>query len=104
MFRMENVEFLWLNNNNLCSLPSEIAHLAKLEVLYVRLSKRFDRDLTKNDGVQVDNNQITSLPPELGLLTNLKELYVRHSRQTDCNLTLRRVLSGRPQPAHVAAS
>jgi Leucine-rich repeat (LRR) protein len=40
LFRMKNVKRLWLFNNNLCSLPSEIAHLATLEMLIVRLSKR----------------------------------------------------------------
>jgi Leucine-rich repeat (LRR) protein len=29
LFRMKNVTHLWLNNNNLCSLPSDIAHLPK---------------------------------------------------------------------------
>jgi hypothetical protein len=53
---------------------------------------------------QVIDNQLESLPPELGLLTNLKILNVRQSRQMDLDLTLRRVLSGRRQPAHVAAS
>ncbi len=48
LFRMKNVKQLWLNNNNLCSLPSEIAHLATLERLYVRFSKGLDRDLTKS--------------------------------------------------------
>ena len=51
LFRMKNLKRLDLDHNKLCSLPSEIAHLAALEVLYVRLSKRFDRDLTKNHGV-----------------------------------------------------
>jgi hypothetical protein len=41
LFRMKNVKQLWLNNN-LCSLPRAIAHLAKLEELDVRLSKRLD--------------------------------------------------------------
>jgi hypothetical protein len=48
LFRMTNVKTLWLHNNNLCSLPSEIALLAKLERLNVRLLKRLDRDLTKS--------------------------------------------------------
>jgi Leucine-rich repeat (LRR) protein len=39
LFRMKNLKTLDLSNNKLCSLPSEIAHLATLEVLYVRLSK-----------------------------------------------------------------
>ena len=106
LFRMKNVRVLWLGNNNLCSLslPSEIAQLATLERLNVRLLKRLDHDLTKAMLFQVNSNQLTSLPPELGLLTNLKSLYVRHSRQMDLELTLRRVLSGPQQPAHIAPS
>jgi Leucine-rich repeat (LRR) protein len=40
LFRMKNVKTLNLNVNNLCSLPSGIAHLVKLEKLGVRLPKR----------------------------------------------------------------
>ena len=35
LFRMKNLKQLHLYNNNLCSLPSEIARLAVLEALYV---------------------------------------------------------------------
>jgi Leucine-rich repeat (LRR) protein len=38
LFRMKNVKTLYLHDNNLCSLPSEIAHLATLERLDVRFS------------------------------------------------------------------
>ena len=48
LFRMKNLKRLYVDNNNLCSLPSEIALLAKLERLNVRLLKRLDRDLTKS--------------------------------------------------------
>jgi hypothetical protein len=48
LFRMKSVKELWLNGNKLCSLPSDIALLTKLEWLYVRFSKRSDRDLTKS--------------------------------------------------------
>jgi Leucine-rich repeat (LRR) protein len=85
LFRMKSVKQLYLYNNNLCSLPSEIAHLAKLEALFVRLSKRFDRDLIAL--FQVYDNQLTCLPPELFLLTNLKRLYVRLSRLINLDLT-----------------
>jgi Leucine-rich repeat (LRR) protein len=37
LFRMKNLKRLSLSCNNLCSLPSEIAHLSTLERLYVRL-------------------------------------------------------------------
>jgi Leucine-rich repeat (LRR) protein len=40
LFRMKNVKSLFFHDNYLCSLPSKIAHLATLEELYVRLSKR----------------------------------------------------------------
>jgi hypothetical protein len=48
LFRMKNVKTLFLDNNYLCSLPSEIALMTTLERLIVRLSKRLDRDLTKS--------------------------------------------------------
>jgi hypothetical protein len=48
LLRMKNVKSLYLSTNNLCSLPSEIAQLATLDRLYMRLSKRLDRDLTKS--------------------------------------------------------
>jgi hypothetical protein len=35
LFRMKSVKHLWLYNNNLCSLPSEISHLTTLETLKV---------------------------------------------------------------------
>jgi hypothetical protein len=47
LFRMKNLRRLDLSFNKLCSLPSEIAHLTTLEQLWVRLSKRLDRDLTQ---------------------------------------------------------
>jgi hypothetical protein len=105
LFRMENLKQLSLHDNNLCSLPSEIAHLTTLEELMVRLSKRLDRELTECHVVlQVGVNQLKSLPPELGLLTDLKSLIVRHSRQMDLDLIMRHVFSGRRQPDHVAPS
>jgi hypothetical protein len=91
LFCMKNVKQLFLYNNKLCSLPSEIAHLATLEGLIVRLSERLDRDLTESHVVfQVNGNQLTSLPCELGLLINLTWLDVRHWRQADRDLTVLR--------------
>jgi hypothetical protein len=37
LFRMTNLQQLHVYDNNLCSLPSEIARLAVLEALFVRL-------------------------------------------------------------------
>jgi hypothetical protein len=47
LFRMKNLKTLSLSNNNLCSLPSDIAHLAMLERINVRYSRQMDRNLTR---------------------------------------------------------
>jgi Leucine-rich repeat (LRR) protein len=39
LFQMKNVKQLYLYDNNLGSLPSEIAQLTVLEELFVRLSR-----------------------------------------------------------------
>ncbi len=57
LFGMKNVKQLALSFNNLCSLPSEFAHLAALEWLYVRFSKRLDHDLTKSHVVPGSSGQ-----------------------------------------------
>jgi hypothetical protein len=48
LFCMKTLKQLQLYINKLCSLPSEIARMTTLEKLFVRLSKRFDRDLTNS--------------------------------------------------------
>ncbi len=104
LFRMKNLKKMYVSDNKLCSLPSEIAQLTALEELWVRLAKRLARDLTSSHVVfQVGGNQLASLPPELGLLTSLKLLNVRHSRQMDLDLMHLSCFSGLRQPAHVAA-
>jgi Leucine-rich repeat (LRR) protein len=87
LFRLKNLKTVFLANNNLCLLPSEITHLAMLHTLIVRLSRRSDHDLTTGTLFQVNRNQLTSLPHELGLLTNLKTFDVRHLWQIDRDLT-----------------
>jgi hypothetical protein len=49
LFCMKNLNTIWLNDNKLCSLPSDIALLTKLEWLYVRFRfwKRLDGHLTR---------------------------------------------------------
>jgi hypothetical protein len=106
LFHMKNVTTLNLFNNKLCSLPSEIAHLATLEVLFVRLSKRLDRDLTESHAVFLGHEQpahISSARARSADQSQKAQCAVVKAH-TDRDLTLRLVLSGRLQPAHVAAS
>jgi hypothetical protein len=42
LFRMKNVKDLWLDGNNLCSLPSDIALMTTLEWLAVWRLKRLE--------------------------------------------------------------
>jgi hypothetical protein len=50
LFRMKNLKILSLFNNNICSLPSDIAQLTTLEKLEVRLSifEAIWRDLNRH--------------------------------------------------------
>jgi hypothetical protein len=88
LFHMKN-KFLYLANNKLCSLPSEISHLATLKELWVRLPlpERSGAIWPQAQCFQVNSNQLTSLPPELGLLTKLDSLDVRLSEQMGHDLT-----------------
>ena len=76
-----NITELYLDNNNLSSLPKEIGLLTKLETLYLNnnnlssLPKEIGL-LTKLETLYLDNNNLSSLPKEIGLLTKLRYLYL----------------------------
>jgi len=55
---LNNLKVLYLDNNQLTSLPIEIGNLTSLQTLYL------------------GGNQLTSLPKEIGNLTSLQELYL----------------------------
>ncbi|KAI7896237.1 uncharacterized protein EV154DRAFT_476604 [Mucor mucedo] len=58
---LRNLTSLQIQNNHLCTLPSEIWRLTNLQLL------------------NVGHNRLSDLPIEIGLLSNLKELYVHHN-------------------------
>lgn len=58
LFSFTFLQNLYLNHNQLSSIPPEIASLKQLELL------------------DLSGNGLLSIPPELGMLTNLKELYL----------------------------
>jgi hypothetical protein len=58
LWRLSNLQELYLENNQLSQLPPEIGQLTNLQALHL------------------DNNKLSQLPPELWQLTNLQELYL----------------------------
>ena len=58
IIELNNLQRLYLHNNQLTTILSEIGQLTNLQTLYL------------------DNNQLTTIPSEIGQLTNLQSLYL----------------------------
>jgi Leucine-rich repeat (LRR) protein len=101
LFPMKNLKTVDLSGNELCSLPSDIALLTKLEWLYVRFSKRSDRDLTKSHVVS-GPRQPARVSSARTRAADQSQGALRAALETDgLDLTLRRVLSAPQQPAEI---
>src|SRR5205814_1253404 len=61
LWRLSNLQELWLSNNQLSQLPPEVGQLSNLQKL------------------DLDNNQLDEIPPEIGQLTNLQELWLSNN-------------------------
>ena len=78
---------LYLNGNQLTSLPAEIWQLTSLEVLFLNGNQLTSvpaeiGQLTSLQQLYLDGNELTSLPAEIGQLTSLTVLDLRHNRLT----------------------
>ena len=65
-----NLQWFYLNNNQITSIPSEIGQLINLQLLLL------------------DNNQITSIPSEFGQLINLQQLNLCDNQITEIPLEI----------------
>ena len=76
---LSNLDKLYLNNNQLTSLPKEIGNLTSLQTLYLGDNQLTSLpgeigNLTSLQRLDLYNNQLTSLPKEIGNLTSLYRL------------------------------
>lgn len=79
--KLTRLQKLWLSNNNLTSLPSELSQVTALEELQIAHNKldHLPAELAKLKLLQqltVEDNLISELPVQFGLMTSLKELIV----------------------------
>ncbi|HAN19571.1 MAG: hypothetical protein A2X13_14995 [Bacteroidetes bacterium GWC2_33_15] len=83
--RLQNLKVLDLGNNQIKSLPVELFELEKLETIY--LSNNFIETIPKNienlkrlKFLYLDNNLIEELPSEFGRLKSLEHLYICNNK------------------------
>ncbi|MEH2241428.1 COR domain-containing protein [Nostoc sp.] len=83
--QLSNLRTLDLSTNQLSSLPLEISQLSKLTTLFLRNNKLTSLppeigQLSNLTTLYLDNNQLSSLPPEFSQLSNLTTLYLDNNQ------------------------
>ena len=81
------IQTLWLDNNNLTSLPTSIGELTSLKGLFLWNNKLTSLptsigNLTSLERLDFWNNKLTSLPESIGNLRSLERLDLRFNRLT----------------------
>ncbi|NGX37263.1 MAG: E3 ubiquitin-protein ligase sspH2 [Chlamydiae bacterium] len=84
---LSQITKLYLNNNNLTSLPPEIGQLAQLQLLDLSNNQLTSLppeigQLLQLQGLNLHGNQLTSLPPEIGQLTQLDTIVLDNNKLT----------------------
>ena len=79
--KLNSLQRLHLDGNNLTELPAEIGDLKELSWLSVRNNQLVDlptsiHKLNRLEKLKLDGNNFTELPAEIGDLKELKELHV----------------------------
>jgi len=82
---LTNLQRLYLHNNKIVKLPPEIGSLSNLRELslYNNQIKSLPPEIASLINLQrlyLDNNQIITLPPEIGSLINLQRLYLHNNQ------------------------
>ncbi len=103
IFKLVNLEYLYLQENSISNLPKEIGLLKKLKELNLEENKITSIPseigmLAKLEYFNISFNQLTSIPTEIGILSNLQDLYLEHNNLSEfypsiCNLSNLQVLN-----------
>ncbi len=85
IFKINNLESLCIEYNQLKKIPEGISKLTSLKVLYLDYNnfKNFPESVTELTVIEVlsfDNNYISQLPESINKLKSLKTLYIRKNR------------------------
>ena len=82
---LSNLEWLWLQRNQLSGVPPELGSLSNLERLHLSGNQLTQipgelGKLSRLERLDLSDNQLSGVPPELGSLSNLTHLYL-HDNQ-----------------------
>jgi hypothetical protein len=103
IFKLHNLEELYLQENKINNLPKEIGLLKKLKIFNLEDNNISSIPseigmLTNLEYFNISNNKLTTMPDEIGMLHILKDLYLENNILSDfspsiCNLSNLEILS-----------
>jgi hypothetical protein len=103
IFKLSNLEYLYLQENKINNLPNEIGLLKKLKELNLENNEITSIPseigmLTNLEYLNISDNELTTIPDEIGMLHILKDLYLNNNILSDfcpsiCNLSNLEILS-----------
>ena len=98
LHELTNLKELWLNNNNLTTLPETIGQLKNLSGLYLEYNNLTSLpetigQLTNLKYLWLNNNNLTTLPDTIGQLTNLLGLDLEYNNLTTLHETIEQLIN-----------
>jgi Leucine-rich repeat (LRR) protein len=84
IFNLSNLKTIWLEENQITEIPKEIGNLTNLKSILIKYNQITEipteiANLTNLEILRLDYNQITEIPTEIGNLTNLERLRLENN-------------------------